>query len=112
MDDRFPKITQQPRERGESYICNMRSGATAGFKYFDIKALRAVSVRTMGYATGKLRIMTEPDGEARGEIEIGYANVWADHSAPVSIPDGVHALYFRFEGNGFLQFASFRLIVE
>ena len=110
MDDRFAKITQRPLEKGESYIANIRSGTTVGFKYFDIKGLKRISARTMGYARGRFIVSTSIGGEAAGEIPIGYYNVWDDEEAEVNIPDGVRALYFTFEGEGHLQFSSFRLI--
>ena len=110
MDDRFPKITQEPTERGGAFIANMRDGATAGFKYFDLRGLKRIAARTMGYARGQLVISVAPGGGSVGAIPIGYRNVWAESETEVSIPDGVHALYFTFEGEGHLQFASFRLI--
>ena len=35
-----------------------------------------------------------------------------DRMLEVSIPDGVHALYFTFSGMGHLQFAAFTLIKD
>ena len=110
MDDRFAKITQRPLEKGESYIANICSGTTVGFKYFDIKGLKRIAVRTMGYARGRFIVTTSIGGKPAGEIPIGYFNVWADGEAEADIPDGVHALYFTFEGEGHLQFSSFKLI--
>ncbi|MBR0463727.1 MAG: family 43 glycosylhydrolase [Clostridia bacterium] len=111
MDDRFPKITQQIEagNRGIGYIANMRNTATAGFRYFDCRGVRKVSVRTKGYARGKLEIRTAWDGEALGSIPIGYANVWHDTEAEIAIPDGVQSLYFTFVGQGHMQFAGFEL---
>lgn len=111
MSDRFPKITEtcgdhQPRM---AYIANMRDSATAGFRYFDCEGVTRVSVRTMGYATGKIEVKTAWNGEAIGSIPIGYANVWHDSEAEIVIPDGIRSLYFTFVGEGYLQFASFTL---
>ena len=47
-----------------------------------------------------------------GTAAIDYANVWRDTVAEVDIPDGVHALYFTFNGTGYLQFAAFTLIKD
>ena len=112
MDDRFPKITQLGGDGDENpgYIANMRDTATAGFKYFDCRGVKRISVRTKGYATGRLEIRTAWDGDAVGAAPIRYANVWRDTVAEVVIPDGVHALYFTFNGTGYLQFASFTLM--
>jgi hypothetical protein len=85
----------------------MRDSATAGFKYFDCKNVKEMSVCTKGYATGKLEVRTKWDGEVIGSFEIGYANEWHETKADIEIPDGVHDLFFTFKGTGHLQFAAF-----
>lgn len=111
MDDRFPKITQDGRDGDEvyGYIANMRPGATAGFKYFNVGEIRKITINTKGYANGAMEIRTKWDGPALASIPIGYANVWRDLSTDVVIPAGVHALYFTFTGDGYLQFGSFTI---
>ncbi|MCQ2539413.1 MAG: family 43 glycosylhydrolase [Acetatifactor sp.] len=111
MDDRFPKITQWGSDGDENYgyIANMRNSATAGFKYFDCKGIKKVTIKTKGYANGQMEIRTKWDGESLGSIPIGYANVWHETTAEIEIPDGINALYFTFAGTGYLQFASFTL---
>lgn len=111
MDDRFPKITQEGRDGDENYgyIANMRNSATAGFKYFDCKGIKKISVKTKGYANGEIQVKTAWDGPVLGSVPIGYANVWHYTSADITVPDGVNALYFTFKGQGHLQFASFVL---
>lgn len=113
MDDRFAKITQTGADGDEcmAYIANMRSGTRAGFKYFDIRGLKQIGLTTKGYANGIMEIRTAWDGPVLGTVTIGYANVWKEEITDVNIPDGVHALYFTFVGDGHLQFASFRLIL-
>ena len=112
MDDRFPKITQtcgdEDMER-MAYIANMRSSATAGFRYFDCRGVKRISIRTKGYATGVVEVRTAWDGEVLGTFPIAYANVWHDTEAEIAIPDGIQALYFTFVGRGHMQFASFTL---
>ena len=111
MDDRFPKITQEGGDGDENlgYIANMRDTATAGFKYFDCKGIKKVTIQTKGYATGEMEIRTAWDGESLGSIPIGYANVWHYTEGDITIPDGINSLYFTFKGTGHLQFASFIL---
>lgn len=111
MDDRFPKITQLGGDGDENvgYIANMRDSATAGFKYFDIKGLKRITMRTKGYATGTMEIKIKWDGDVIGSVPISYKNEWCDLTTEVNIPDGVHALYFTYRGDGHLQFASFTL---
>ena len=111
MDDRFPKITQEIEEGGHGigYVANMRSSATAGFRYFDCRDIRKVSIRTKGYANGQMELRTSWDGEVIGTFPIGYANVWHDTEAAITVPDGIQSLYFTFVGQGHLQFAGFTL---
>ena len=111
MDDRFPKITQEGRDGDEvnGYVCNMTDTARAGFKYFDCRNAKVVSVRTKGYATGSLEVRTAWDGPCLGSFPIAQANVWHDTEGEVCIPDGINSLYFTFAGEGNLQFGGFTL---
>jgi hypothetical protein len=113
MDDRFPKITQEGGDGDENYgyIANMRDSATAGFKYFDCRNVRKMSVCTKGYATGKLEVRLKWDDEkAIGSFPVNYANVWHETEAEITIPDGIHDLFFTFKGTGHLQFAAFTFV--
>ncbi|MCQ2523396.1 MAG: family 43 glycosylhydrolase [Lachnospiraceae bacterium] len=111
MDDRYLKITQEGGDGDENhgYIANMRNGASAGFKYFDCKGIKKISIQTKGYATGCMEVKVGFDGPTLGSIPIGYANVWHYTEADIEIPDGINSLYFTFKGDGHLQFASFIL---
>lgn len=111
MDIRFPKITQDGRDgdEEEGYIANMRDGATAGFKYFECRGIRKISVRVRGYGSGKLEIKTAWDGPAIGEILVGYSNFWKEYEADILLPDGVHGLYFTYRGPGNISFGAFEL---
>lgn len=111
MDCRFPKITQEGADGDENvgYVCNLRDGASAGFKYFDCRGVKAISIKTRCYAKGQVAVKTRWDGEALCRLPVAYTNIWTSVTVPVSIPDGVHALYFTFEGEGALSLGSFTL---
>jgi len=111
MDDRFPKITQEGGDGDENYgyVANMRPSATAGFRYFDCRGVRKITIFTKGYAAGSVRVKTSWNGEPLGEIPVSFANVWREASAEIRIPDGIQSLYFTFEGFGYLQFRGFGL---
>ena len=108
-----PYFTQTGKDResdDDQYIANMRSGAVAGFKYFDFKDASGISVRYSGQAAGKLEVSTDPDFSllcATAAIRPSAARTWED--VRLTVPDGVHPLYFRFIGEGALDFHSFRL---
>ena len=97
-------------ERTPAYIANFKNGATVGFKYFDIKNLRAVKVTLRGYASGTVEIRTKWDGEIVGSVSVHYANIWETYTADVTVPDGVHALYFTYRGTGAPSFLRFELV--
>ena len=113
MDDRFPKITMDGKDGDEcvSYVANIRDGASVGFKYFDCRGVKAISVKTRAYASGFVTVKTAWDGEVLCRLPVAYTNIWTTATVPVSIPDGVHALYFTFEGEGAVSLASFTLHV-
>jgi hypothetical protein len=112
MDNRFPKITQDGRDGDEEpgYVANMMKGAVAGFKYFDCRGVRKVRIRTRGYCKGDFELRLAWDGPALGKIHLpDSSNIWKEHEADITIPDGVHALYFAFVGEGNASLASFAL---
>jgi hypothetical protein len=111
MDSRFPKITQDGRDGDEEvgFIQNMQDGATAGFKYFDCKGIKEISIKTRGYCRGSFIVKTAWDGEALGRIPIVSSNIWESSTAEITIPDGKQALYFTYEGSGCPSFKSFTL---
>ncbi|REK52898.1 MAG: alpha-N-arabinofuranosidase [Thermobacillus sp.] len=111
MDGRFPKITQDGKDGDEEpgYIANMRDTATAGFKYFDCRGVKRVKIKVRGYAKGAFEVKTTWDGPALGSIPVNFTNVWKEYAADIAIPDGVHALYFTYRGEGNAQLASFTL---
>lgn len=111
MDCRFPKITQDGKDGDEEigYIANMRDQAVAGFKYFECKNVRQISVKVRGGCYGEFEIKTAWDGVVLGSISVLPSNEWKTYSADISVPDGVQALYFKYTGGGIVNFASFTL---
>ncbi|MBQ8653410.1 MAG: family 43 glycosylhydrolase [Clostridia bacterium] len=111
MDGNFPRITQDGRDGDEEqgYIINMTNTSACGFKYFDCRGVKRISVRVRGYAYGKFLLKTAWDGPVLAEIPLGYSNEWEDYAAEVSIPDGVQAIYLTYEGHGNAALHSFTL---
>ena len=84
-------------------------GVTAGFKYFDCRGVRRITLRTRGYAGGCFEVRTDLEGEPLGKIPLGFRNQWTAFSAEIPVPDGIHALYFTYRGPGTAMLASFAL---
>jgi arabinoxylan arabinofuranohydrolase len=110
-DHRFPKITQDGKDGDEEpgFIANMMKGAVAGFKYFDCRGVKKVSVKTRGYFKGEFELRTKWDGPALGKISASGSSLWKEHAADIAIPDGIQALYFAYVGEGQASLAAFKL---
>lgn len=111
MDCRFPKITQDGKDQDEEagYIANMRNQAVAGFKYFDCRGIRRITVKVRGGLKGAFEVMTEHDGAVLGSIPVGASNEWKSYTEDITVPDGIRALYFRYIGEKGVSMASFTL---
>ena len=112
MEETYPKITQDGRDQEDgtpmegienakdtSYITGIKENTTIGFKYFDFKGVKKVSVTTRAYIKGDFEVRTKLDGPVLGKITIkDFSNFWEESSANIEIPDGVSALYLKFVG--------------
>jgi len=106
-----PKVQQDGSDGDENvaYIANLSDKYVIGFKYFDCKNVKKVTVTTRGYFDGELEVRTKWDGPVLGTIKIIYSNFWESNSAEIAIPDGENALFFTVKGNGNFQFKDFTL---
>ena len=112
MDGRIPKITQDGADGDTepAYVCNLGDGWLAGYKFFDCKGVTGVSVKTRGYGHGDVTLRLSWDGEVIARIPVHETNIWTDSSVvPAAIPDGIHPLYFGFEGSRSVSLLSFTL---
>lgn len=92
------------------YIANFTDGCTAGYKFFDFKEECSVSVLLRGRAHGTLKIAVDDENceTVCGEIPVRiYTQEWTELSGVVRIPAGVHSVYFKYEGSGWMDFAAF-----
>ena len=106
-----PKIMQDGRDGDENpgYIGNITDGATAGFKYFDCKDIKGITLKVRGYGTGTFQIKTAWDGPVLAEIPIHNTNIWEEFSTDINIEDGVHPIYISYKGGGNPSLLSFTL---
>ena len=112
QNKKHPAFTQDGPDReenGNQYIANMRDGALAGFRYFDIRDLKSIAVTVRGKGRGKFVVKNEPNGKALAEIPVQPSGVWTKFTAAAKADDGVQALYFVYEGRGAADFYSFEL---
>ncbi len=112
LKDSQPYIFQgeaEKEEEAEHYIANVFDGVVAGFKYFDCKGVKKIAVEAKSYGEGKLVILLDSENSAPvGEISFAKADDgFVCYETEVNIPDGVHGLFFRFSGDGKIDFRSF-----
>lgn len=111
MNTQFPKITQDGKDGDQEpgYIANMTDSATAGFKYFDCRGVRKFKIKVRGYCRGVFEVKTSWNGPGLCEIPVQSSTVWMEYSADLDLPDGVHAIYLTFRGQGRASLLSFTL---
>ena len=111
-----PYFTQTGKDRegnGDQYIANMRDGAVAGFKYFDIRGVKAVSVELSGTAEGEFLLSDTPGFQTiSARIPLKLIDGWAEFRAGCALDNGARTLYFKFCGVGSADFHSFLLEEE
>ena len=105
----FTQTGGDREERGDQYIANMRDGSVAGFKYFLFDGTGHIELEYGGRALGKMRISHTPGGEVIGAAQIRSEGGRQTSGADIKTSPGCQALYFRFEGEGSLDFFSFTL---
>ncbi len=109
---KHPYFTQSGGDREcnpDQYIANFRDGATAAFKYFDIKGISRISVVVRGSGKGTMYVCTEKGGKPAAEIAVSAGKTPRSFTGEWRGGDGIKALYFTFRGKGRLDFINFTL---
>lgn len=108
-----PYFTQNGSDReenGDQYIANLCDGAWAGFKYFSFEGDETVvTVKVRGAANGKLNLYIDRGKAPVALILVRPAIAYREFSATLSVPSGVHPLYWVYEGEGTIDFSEFSI---
>ena len=113
VEDSAPRIVQEgiKNDKGYSYIKAIRNNTTIGFKYFDMKDVTGLRIKTRAYYHGKFEIRTSYDGEVLGEISGDGSNIWVEGNCKFEKKvNGVLPLYLTFVGNGSASLKSIELL--
>ena len=106
----FPETAVKDAAFPVQYVKNMRDKATMGFKYFDCKGVKKITLTLRGRGSGHI-IITDVAGAALakdpshsfGDIPVSVdSSDWVTITGETTLRDGVHALYFTcmdFEGS-------------
>jgi hypothetical protein len=80
-----------------------------GFKYFDLRETRGITIRLQGYGSCTVTVRTkEHGGEVICRIPVQTCRTYRDFTG--ELPEGLgerEALYFSIEGKGTFDFISF-----
>jgi len=111
-DSNRPKLTQDGKDGDEEigYVTDIKDACGVGFKYFDFKGITKIKIKTRGYNNGVFEVKTSWNGIALGCIPVKSTNLWEEFSADITIPDGIHALYFVYKGTGTATLGAFTLV--
>lgn len=110
-----PYFTQDKKDGDEDarqYIANMRDGAVAGFKYFEMGETTEISLCIRGSGTGHMRISYYPDfKEVCGTIPVMPREKWHWEYTDLACENGIRPVYIQFTGAGSVDFSAFNLFI-
>ncbi len=98
----------------ETYIANLRDGASAGFKYFQISSAKTVSMTLRGRGNARVELFVYPKDSPDEKIPAASITAeltmgWQEYSADLTPLSGVYGLYFTFTGDSTADFQAFAL---
>ena len=101
-----------PRLAGD-VLTHVVPNSTVGFKHLDCRGVKKITLTTRGWANGEWHVRTELDGPVLAKVLTRRSAYWREWSAPLELPDGVHAVYLTYCGTrsrcGFPELKSFTL---
>lgn len=112
-----PCFTQEGPDRecdASQYISNIQDGTTVGFKYFMLNDSVQIGIEVRGNARGIVSVL---DGEGKDakllteiaiEADENYTTFWGKKA--IENKNSKMALFFKFTGDGYLDFKAFELV--
>lgn len=106
---KHPAFTQdEPDGEGaKQYIENLRDGATAVFKYFQLTNAKTIRATVRGKGNGIL--LVKANDQVLAEIPVSKCKDWTCVSAPCKNIEGHATLSFIYQGKGYVDFLDFTL---
>ena len=102
IEENCPRVVQQGGDDvvAPSYIKGIVNNTVIGFKYFDMKNVKGLRIKTRAYYNGEFEIRTSLDGEVLGTIKGEGSNIWTAYECTLPYITGVNALYIKYTGGG------------
>ena len=91
------------------YITSLMDGSVVGYKYFSFSGVRSLVMELRGNANGRFLLYISQRKRIYGKISVALkdARQWQTVCTKVTLPNGVHSVYFLYEGTGTVDFRSF-----
>lgn len=109
-----PYFTQNGKDGDQNatqYIANLRNGSVAGFKYFDMQQAENIRVAVAGHGDGYMQVACTPDfSHLIAELPVSVEGSVNNVQGPLEPLTGTKPLYFRYYGQGYIDFYAFELI--
>lgn len=109
----YPVLTQDGRDGDEipGHVKAMGNNTTVGFREFEFDgSTTEIRLSIRGNGKGEIEVRTTPDGEVLARVPTRKINFWEEVSAPITIPKGVHSLFFTYRGVRSTSLFSFKFI--
>jgi carboxylesterase type B len=112
VEPNAPRVVQEggDGDQNPGYIKSIVDGTTIGFKYFELKNVTGLRIKTRAYFNGDFEIRTSLDGEVLGKIHGDNANVWQTGECTLPSLTGTYPLYLTYKGTGSCSLASIEFL--
>lgn len=109
QNKKHPAFTQDEPdgENGVQFIANLRDGAAAIYKYFQLEGSGTITVTVRGKCKGSLLVYAGDSVSAT--IPLKPSKQWTQFSAPFTASAERVAVKFVYQGAGYTDFLSFTL---
>ncbi len=106
-----PHFTQDGIDRDDQpdqHIANMTHGSVVGFKYFVHSGEDRIQVKVRGNGEGYLEVAKVENDQVLGKVSVGASEEWTSFTGDMLFGEGESALYFTYQGEGAIDFMSFK----
>ena len=105
---RFAQDKPDGDTTAKQYIKGIKNGGCIGFKYFDFCKTDKISVNAKPCGNGVLKVYSDStDTAPKAIIKLSASDDFTLFSSDAKFDDGVHALFFVYEGDETMDFLEF-----
>lgn len=95
---------------GKQFVRDISDKTYIGYKYFKFENMCKITISVRSMADGTLYLKDSMGGYPAGEVKVQRNHQWESLEIPLKQPwNGIHALYFYYEGEGTLELMDFTL---